>query len=350
MCCQYEFELASYSFKTVRLYQDMYLAQLALHLFIPRHSNNHKARIIHPSSLSIVSLFLISAQILLRLTYFHMPAPATLGYAAQISPTEVIRLTNEKRTQAGLGVLTVNQKLTDAAKEKGDHMIANDYWSHNAPDGTEPWYFFTKHGYRYRYAGENLARDFSNPQSAIDAWMASPSHRENMLSSKYKEIGIAVVEGDLSGSDTTIIVQLFGTQISDSEQSVPIAKANVLISPTKVPLAIVLTPTPTSIPTPTPEEVEDVNIIMTTLEKPPTQLVTNTEEEGSIAKTLLSPFETTRGISIATLVILFVVTFLDWVIVAKRKVPRVSGRSFAHLAFFGMIIAVVLIVRAGTIL
>ena len=94
-------------------------------------------------------------------------------------------------------------------------MIDRDYWAHVAPDGTQPWKFFTSFGYKYRYAGENLARDFSNASSAMDAWMNSPTHKENILNPKYKEIGIGVVEGDLAGTDTTIIVQFFGATYAD---------------------------------------------------------------------------------------------------------------------------------------
>lgn len=123
-----------------------------------------------------------------------------LGYAANISSTEIVSLTNQKRTEAGVSSLIYNLQLEQAARQKGQDMIENDYWAHVAPDGTEPWVFFVDAGYKYRYAGENLARDFSNPQDAINAWMASPSHKDNLLSDKYKEIGIAVVEGDLGGS------------------------------------------------------------------------------------------------------------------------------------------------------
>jgi hypothetical protein len=328
----------------------MYLAHFIHHLFLPRQSNNHKARVLHPSILTVISFFLIALQIGLRFTYAKLPTPQTLGYAAQIAPTEVIRLTNVKRSEAGLSPVTFNQKLADAAKEKGEHMLANDYWAHNAPDGTEPWYFFIKHGYKYRYAGENLARDFSNPQAAVDAWMASPSHRENMLSPKYTEIGIAVVEGDLAGSDATIIVQLFGTQLSATSQSIPVAKAATNVSPTSVPqklaAVITLTPTPTLEPTPLPTEPSET----ITASSEPLSVPGTTSESSRFAETLLSPFETTRGISIAVLSLLLTITLLDWIIVARRKIPRVGGRAFAHLAFFGMILVVVLIVRAGKIL
>src|SRR3972149_6841730 len=195
------------------------------HLFIPRQSNNHKAKLLHSSSITTLVLFLA----LFQLTISFLPGLGVkvLGYAANFSPDEVIRLTNEKRVQAGLSPLSTSSVLSQAAQAKGADMLNKDYWAHVSPDGTQPWYFFTNFGYKYRYAGENLAIDFQDPTSAVEAWMASPSHKENMLSGKYREIGIAVIEGDLAGVDTTTVLQFFATNLVDTLPPAPIAQATV---------------------------------------------------------------------------------------------------------------------------
>ena len=54
-------------------------------------------------------------------------------------------------------------------------------------------------GYDYRYAGENLARDFSTTGPMIKAWMSSQTHKDNIVSTRYQETGIGVVNGVLSG-------------------------------------------------------------------------------------------------------------------------------------------------------
>jgi uncharacterized protein YkwD len=113
-----------------------------------------------------------------------------------------------------LPALSLNQNY-QMPLQKGRDMIDKDYWAHVAPDGTQPWKFFSQFGYKYRFAGENLARDFSNANDAVNAWMNSPTHKDNILNPKYKEIGIGITEGDLAGSDTTIIVQFFGATYSD---------------------------------------------------------------------------------------------------------------------------------------
>ena len=315
-----------------------------VHFTYPRHSNDHKAKALHTSTLLLLTFSLVLYQLFLQL--FPITGLRILGYASQIPSSEIVNLTNQKRLEAGLSQLTNNPLLETAARVKGEHMLEQDYWAHIAPDGTEPWAFFTDVGYQYRYAGENLARDFSNPQSAFDAWIASPSHKDNLLSSKYTEIGVAVVEGDLDGVDTTIIVQLFGTQLSDSLTEATIAEAATEVVITPIPTTFVsLTPTPsslavaqlTSMPSPPPSE----NLIAST--GPITA-------EGQSVRSLISPFDTTRLVSLVTIVSLLVVMVVDGIVVSRRKINRIGGRNFAHFAFLGMIVAIILIAKVGKIL
>jgi len=308
------------------------------HLLIPHESNNHKAKILHNSSLTII----IFGFLVLHSVFTYLPnfGPKILGFAANISPDEVIRLTNEKRVTNGLSTLTTNATLSQAAQAKGADMLNKDYWAHVAPDGTQPWYFFTSFGYQYRFAGENLARDFSDPTSAVDAWMASPSHKENLLSTKYKEIGVAVVEGDLAGVDTTIIVQFFGTNLVDTTPETPIAEAKAAsTSPTPTrsgklavaPIIAQISP----IPTPTPS----VN-----------PALISAPSSAASSKVLISPFGTTRGISLVTIILLGTIMIIDIVLSYRRRIVRIGGRTIAHIAFLGMIMAIILIARAGRVL
>lgn len=252
--------------------------------------------------------------------------PQILGYAANISVDEVVRLTNEKRAANGLSPLTLNQQLVVGATAKGADMLARDYWAHVAPDGTEPWQFFTEAGYKYRYAGENLARDFSNATSAVEAWMASPSHKENLLSDKYSEIGIAVVEGDLAGVDTTIIVQFFGTKQGVATGVQP-ASAKTAVVEEAVPELVV-------------EEVT----------KPVLQYEKVASDLPAGRKVSVSPFSMFKGVSMGIVELLIVLVIADALYVSIKGVSRVAGRTFAHLSFMGMILAVLLILKSGQIL
>jgi len=294
------------------------------HLLVPRESNNQRAKLLHNSSLTLITFAFILYQLII--SFVPRFAPRILGFAANISPDEVVRLTNEKRTQAGLLPLSLNSTLSQAAQAKGADMLNKGYWAHVAPDGTQPWVFFTNFGYKYRYAGENLARDFANPQSAVEAWMNSPSHKENLLSPKYKEIGIGVVEGNLAGVDTTIIVEFFGTKYADTLPVAPIAEAKAVVA---TPIA---TPMATSVPTTTRIMVPTANL---SIGEP---------------RILVSPFNVTKSVSLGIVGILLFVLVLDGFFVSRRRIARIGGRTFAHLAFLGMILAITLILRAGKII
>ncbi|MCX6705074.1 MAG: CAP domain-containing protein [Candidatus Woesebacteria bacterium] len=305
----------------------MQFFKLLRHLFIPHESNNQKAKLLHSSSLSLLAIGLIAFQLVLGLA--HNVFPRVLGYAANISPAEVIRLTNAQRAANGLGALSENSTLDSAALAKGNDMLAKGYWAHFAPDGTSPWSFFLNFGYKYKYAGENLARDFPDASSAVNAWMNSPSHKENILNPNYREIGIGVVEGNLAGVETTVVVQFFGAPLS-GEASIPEAKAKeVLPSTAKETLAP--SPTPTPIPT-------------------PTEAVTYKQGSPAASVTFVSPFASTKNISLLVTGILILILSVDLIIVRRRRIARISGRTLAHLAYFGMILAVILILKAGQII
>jgi|SRR5581483_5670401 len=304
------------------------MLDLLAHYLIPRPSNNHKAKLIHTSSLVILIAIFIGLQGLFQ--FITPKAGSILGYAANINPIEIERLTNIERQNNGLSPLTDNPSLDAAALAKGRDMLAKGYWAHVAPDGTQPWAFFTAVHYDYRYAGENLARDFTNPQSAVNAWMASPSHRENILNSKYKEIGVGVVEGSLDGVDTTIIVQFFGTKLQDSIPTQPLAAAKT-VNPSPIPSS---SPSPTNSPSPIP--------IIAQASPPSNKTL--------LAGNVISPFDATKYLSISLVGILILVVAIDGFLINRRKIFRIAGHYQAHIAFLGMIMILVLIAKAGKII
>lgn len=132
------------------------------------------------------------------------------AWASGISPDQVIALANSARSKAGLGTLSENSKLTLAAQSKASDMIANNYFAHTSPTGVEPWYWVKQEDYSYKAAGENLAINYTNAIDQHDAWMNSPTHRANIMSSRYQEIGVAVVQGKIDGKESTVTVQFFG--------------------------------------------------------------------------------------------------------------------------------------------
>jgi uncharacterized protein YkwD len=139
----------------------------------------------------------------------YVPSPAQL--TASVVPAEVATLTNQNREDKGLPPLAVSPLLTEAAQMKADDMARNSYYAHVSPDGKSPLYWLNKAGYRYLNAGENLVIDRDTSEQAVDAWMHSADHRENILRPQFTEIGVGVAKGEYEGVKTIFVVEEFGT-------------------------------------------------------------------------------------------------------------------------------------------
>lgn len=133
------------------------------------------------------------------------------NFLASVLPSVVTTLTNEDRVEHNLAVLTPDSLLTKAAQNKAEDMAEKGYFSHVSPDGKTPWYWLDQVRYPYSYAGENLAVNFTDSKEVTDAWMASPTHRANIVKPQYTRIGIGVARGMFEGSETTFVVQFFAT-------------------------------------------------------------------------------------------------------------------------------------------
>ena len=132
------------------------------------------------------------------------------------SKTSIVSLTNESRKLNKVKTLKKSKKLTDAAQKKAEDMLKNQYFAHVSPNGRKAWDFLDEVKYDYFSAGENLAMNFSSPETVTEKWMQSPTHRANMLNSDYTEIGIGTVHGNFQGKQTTFIVQIFGRPLRPS--------------------------------------------------------------------------------------------------------------------------------------
>ena len=109
-------------------------------LFVPHYRNNHKAKLLHPASLSVVVAIFLVGQF--GLNFFTLVSPSVLGYASDIAPEQVIELTNQQRLENGLNPLRMNPNLDEVAQRKAGDMFAFNYWAHTSPSGRDPWSFF----------------------------------------------------------------------------------------------------------------------------------------------------------------------------------------------------------------
>jgi uncharacterized protein YkwD len=136
--------------------------------------------------------------------------------ASNLTVEGTLQQTNLQRSQNGLLALSTNAKLTAMAQAKIDDMFNKQYFEHQSPTGVGPGDLAKTAGYNYLIVGENLALgNFKDDATLLEAWMNSPGHRENILNSKYKEIGVAVKRGVYEGQTVWMAVQEFGRPASD---------------------------------------------------------------------------------------------------------------------------------------
>jgi len=181
-------------------------------LIIPNDKNNFKPLLLRKIAILCYTIILATVNILPGVIPGFLPQATSKAWADSITSERLIQLANEERRKYGLNELNANINLTTAAYSKANDMLTYQYWDHYGPDSTtnSPWYFIHSSGYNYIYAGENLAKGFRTSEGVHQAWMASPTHRGNILSGNYQDIGIAVVTGNLNGQVVTLVVQMFG--------------------------------------------------------------------------------------------------------------------------------------------
>ncbi len=185
------------------------LKELIIHFFVPTEKNNLRAKALHQDFLTFYLLIALVMVFLVKGRFGTFKN--VLGYATDINIPTLYQRLNQERIKNGLPPLNYSDKLAQAAFNKAQNMFAQNYWAHYGPDGTTPWNFILAAGYQYQYAGENLAKNFLFTQNVVDAWMASPTHRENILRKEFTDEGFAVVNGVLNGEQTTLVVELLGS-------------------------------------------------------------------------------------------------------------------------------------------
>lgn len=176
--------------------------------FLPSKHNAYRPGILRRSSLLLFLGLIIGAEGLLAANLISRQSGE--NFLAAVLPGEVIALTNGERAQNKVGSLHENAQLDAAAQAKARDMASRGYFAHTSPDGKAPWEWITAAGYDYQYAGENLAVRFVDSKDVVNAWMASPSHRSNIVKPVYTDIGVGIATGTYQGAPATFVVQYFG--------------------------------------------------------------------------------------------------------------------------------------------
>lgn len=313
----------------------MTFAQKLRHFFTPHHTNNFRAKLLHNSGIFAIIGIILTGNLFIRL--LDNPSLHILGFTSSISIDEVVRATNEQRASAGLKPLSYNEKLADAARRKASNMFSENYWAHNSPSGKSPWTWFKEAGYNYVFAGENLAKDFGDTSRMMNAWMASPTHKENIINSKYTEIGLAVVPGTLEGRETVLVVQLFGTPSTGSIPQVGAVK----------------TSTPSSSPSIAPVQVAEVKGQEVAQMVPSDVEVLQINPASSpvaIVPAKYNSFNLARIINLGTTALFILALIIDLFLAESSKLSRRVGNNWAHILFINFILLATTIVNAGKIM
>lgn len=215
---------------------------------------------------------------------------ATLAYATEMSRGGLLSGTNTQRANNGKGGLSLNSQLNNAAQAKAQDMVNRDYWSHNTPDGQQPWIFIDAQGYNYQKAGENLAYGFSTSNETIIGWMNSPSHRENMLDGAFSEVGFGFANSAnfVGTGEETVVVAMYA---NPANQPAPAPEPAPATQPQTKPSSVESAPVAAPEAEPVAEEppVEEVAIVedtVTPVENQPTTTDTPVAEKESQRITL----------------------------------------------------------------
>lgn len=122
---------------------------------------------------------------------------------------QILSLVNVERSKAGLQPVTLNSKLNQAAQNHTNDMISKRYFSHTSPSGSTMVMRVQAVGYTYSAIGENIAAGGSTASATMTQWMNSPGHKANILSPKFRELGVGY--GPSSDQYRHYWTQVFGT-------------------------------------------------------------------------------------------------------------------------------------------
>lgn len=287
-------------------------------LFKPQASNRYRSQLLHPQSLLIVSFLLLAVFSLFNaLRFFPNLADKVLGSESNINVNSLLEKTNQERKKLGLAELSLNKELNQAALAKAQDMFNDQYWAHVAPDGKQAWDFIKEANYVYKYAGENLARDFNTSDEVVEAWMNSPSHYENIANEDFTQMGLAVVTDNLKGFKTTVVVQLFAVPSSVALKGD--GGADFLL----------------------PKAAETVK----------NELDSAVAGKKSVNTDLVfSKLNLTRAFFLIVVLLIVLTLIYDSLIASSRRYQRLVGQNFAHIALLITVAFLLVLFKGGMVL
>ena len=149
--------------------------------------------------------------------------PARTVTASDQLESQVLAGLNAIRRQHGLAPLRLSRPLSSAADSHSRAMGTHGFFAHDSRDGTAFWErvkrYYGPAGHGTWSVGENLLWSSGELSAAraLDLWMASPGHRKNILTARWREIGLSAVNvrsapGVFGGRDVVIVTTDFGVR------------------------------------------------------------------------------------------------------------------------------------------
>ena len=143
------------------------------------------------------------------------PGQSASSLSSTMSSDEqaIVDAVNQIRTQNGLAPLQVNGQLVQMAHLQANNMATYNTMSHTIAGAPQPGLADRASfiGYNYSWLGENIAFNYSDVNSVMNAWMNSPDHRANILNANYTQIGVGIT---YSSSGQPYFCQDFGQPAS----------------------------------------------------------------------------------------------------------------------------------------
>ena len=213
--------------------------------FIPHEGNHHTPHVLRHRALFGYSAVLVLLKVLVVVASVMLPA--AFIYSSAVTAGNIIALTNATRDALGLSELRENTLLDSAAQAKANDMMSEQYFAHTSPTGVRGFDWIHSAGYAYTLAGENLAVHYTTSEDVNAGWLASPTHRANIVNERFSEIGVGVVLGEFEGYETIMVVQMFGEPVVTEPVEDPAPIPEPITVPEPEPQ-----PEPVPVPEPTP--------------------------------------------------------------------------------------------------
>jgi len=109
-----------------------------------------------------------------------------------LNPEAARNMINSYRQQRGLRPLTLNNRLTQAARHHSSDLARGGRISHKGSDGSNPWTRIKATGYRAKLTAENVGAGQRSFTEVMQGWKKSPGHNKNLLLPDAVHMGIAL--------------------------------------------------------------------------------------------------------------------------------------------------------------